>query len=548
MEGMPLKYVYLFLRLTFLEKPNMLGQLRILLLLVLIPYFGSTQEVTSIHFKTGSHKISAYSHEVIRAKMASLDYNTISHIAFIGYSDSSGNMQSNQRLSERRAKAVAKECSNLFKEELPIDIRFKGETTQKVDSLSRRVDIIIYHLETHETQDTIPLTANNERCFGTDEVVYRYLYTKVQTSGKKSMVYMELLPNYELERRKHYYIKNPGSPNAVAQRVNWKKTKTGKLWWRETRLTATIPKESFDKFGLVLFQEQPCEGCPESLFKQDTNLIVSNQYLTDYFVTSVTQFKTKFLRHNQAEIRVPREYIDSTLVYKVRLYTNANEEKKIAINWETGKKKKNQDYCFYQFNSKYYDHFEIQSPQPQWSCPEPIAIDTNDYTHFRCGLRCRNGSDWFALRTTLGAFYHNDTLTSYAAVRFGFRYKKSEIQTELGINHRLGFYGSLSYKFNYLEFGLMKNRGTNPWQLMSDVRFSTNVKPYCGLELRTSYNRKYQSFAEVNLHSGFSVNFDNNFGYYIHGGIARDLSNQINTQSYLYIQAGISYRFEFRLN
>lgn len=527
----------------------MIRQLNIVIAFVVIACnHGFSQDQISIYFSSGSHKVSPYSLKVLEAKIASLDYADIEYISYIGFADSSGNIQSNQRLSERRAKAVSKECSKLLKEEIPFDLRFQGETTKQVDSLSRRVDIVFQHLSKPEMDDTIPMTANNERCFGTDESIYGYIHTRIEEKNKKSLVQIELLRSYDLTHIKHYYIKNPNTPNAVAQRVNWKKVKTGKLWWRETRLVATIPKESFYKFGLVLFVEQPCNGCSEQLFKIDTNLVSSVEYKSDYFLESVTQLKTKYLRHNKAEIRVPKEYVDSSIVYRMNLYTSSNEYKTVNLDWEAKTKKKHQDYLFYEFNIKEIERINVLKQQPNWMCPEPYRTGgtSGRIMPWGCGNHYRN--KMLYLRTSLSAFYHNDTVTAYAALKFGYLNHNNQLQTEIGLNHRLGLYGAVSYKRYFLDFELMKKRGSNPWQGISQINFSTYVSPYFGLELRTSYNRNYKSFTELNLHTGISVTYNNSFGYYIHGGIARDLSNQINQTFYPYIQAGLTYTLSFRLN
>lgn len=527
----------------------MIRQLAILIttLFALTSNHSFSQDQISIYFSSGSHKVSPYSISVLEKKLANLNYDDLLSIQYIGYADSSGNIHANQRLSEKRAKAVSKECSKFLKEEIPFELSFKGETTQKVDSLSRRVDILFHYLEKPEIGDTIAMTANNQRCFGTDEQIHGYIFTKTDPK-KKSLIQIELVSSYNLLYKKHYYIKNPNSSNAAAQRVIWKKTKTGKLWWRETRLTTAIPRESFEKFGLVLFVDQPCVGCSEELFKTDTNLVVSTEYKPDYFLESVTQLKTKYLRHNKAEIRVPKEYIDSSIVYRMDLYTGSNEYRSANLNWETKKNKKHQDYLFYDFNIKDIDRVKIQKPQPNWMCPEPYKVGTsNDLPHpWGCGNHSH--VDMLYIRTTLSSFYHNDTVTAYAAVKFGYLNNRNQLQGELGLNHRLGFYGAVSYKRYFLDFELMKNRGRNPWQGISQINFSTYVAPYVGLELRTSYNRSYRSFTELNLHTGISVTYNNDFGYYLHGGIARDLSNQINQGFYPYIHGGITYTFRFRLN
>ena len=74
--------------------------------LLLTANFTVAQDTTSVYFKTGSHKISAYSHRILEEVFTNLDYTDLIEIKFIGYSDSIGNIESNQKISERSAKAV----------------------------------------------------------------------------------------------------------------------------------------------------------------------------------------------------------------------------------------------------------------------------------------------------------------------------------------------------------------------------------------------------------------------------------------------------------
>ena len=130
-----------------------------------------SQDSTSVYFKTGSHKIAAYSQKVLEGLFTDLDYTDLIELKFIGYSDSAGNFESNQRLSERRAKAVAKAVKPYLKSGILIVTESKGELPRKVDSLSRRVDIIFIYNSPPEadTKDTIVIQSEDPRCFFIDQ-------------------------------------------------------------------------------------------------------------------------------------------------------------------------------------------------------------------------------------------------------------------------------------------------------------------------------------------------------------------------------------------
>lgn len=185
-----------------------------------------SQDSTSVYFKTGSHKISAHSQKVLEGLFTNLDYTDLIEIKCIGYSDSTGNFESNQRLSERRAKAVSKTVKPYLKSGISIVTESKGELPRKVDSLSRRVDIIFIYNSPPEadTKDTIVIQPEDPRCFFIDQHFEAYSNARIRVNKKKKVVYLQVIDYPEFTSRNYYYVKNPAQKHAVAQRVklNWK--------------------------------------------------------------------------------------------------------------------------------------------------------------------------------------------------------------------------------------------------------------------------------------------------------------------------------------
>jgi hypothetical protein len=415
-----------------------------------------------------------------------------------------------------------------------------------VDSLSRRVDIIFLYnsLENTNNHDTIVIQENDPRCFFIDQFLEGYSNAKIKVNKKKKMVYLQVLNNPEFSSRKYYYVKNPSQSNGVAQRLNFKLETTGSLWWREKRLTATVPKDSYDKYGLFYLENPPCEGCKEQLFKKDTNVFMGTSIQSNYFAMSVTQFKAKLFRPNVLQIRIPKEYMEENeSYYAIKRFRD--DTKRELLSWESKRGKKKADYLYAKIKIKNVESVSIANPQRVSYCQDRRKGSNNDTGGWiNCGGLSGSfsfpGAFFFA--PGIHAFYHNDTVVAFVSAGLGYELKQHELVLNLGINHRLGLYYSGYYHFNFLSFGTMTNRVFDPWQKLENSKFTTHIKIYAGPEFRASYNKKYRSFSEVNLHLGFSVEWNNGLNYYIHGGMARDLSNRINTGFYPYIQAGIRFR------
>jgi hypothetical protein len=504
-----------------------------------------SQDSTSVYFKTGSHKLSTYSQKVLESLFTNLDYTDLIELKFIGYSDSSGNFESNQKLSERRAKAVSKAVKAYLKSGISIVTESKGELPRKVDSLSRRVDLLFRYstvLETNE-KDTIVIQPEDPRCFFIDQHFEAYSNAKIKVNKKKKVVYLQVINYPEFTSRNYYFVKNPAQKHAVAQRVKFKLETTGMLWWREKRYTATVPKDSYDKFGLFYLEKPPCDGCREQLFKKDTNVFSGTSIMDNHFIMSVTQLKAKFFRPNILQIRIPKEFREENEPYYAIKYLWDNSPQKEKLQWETKRGKRKANYFYSKVKIKNVRSVSIANPQRTSYCPGKGG-NPGPVGGILCGNhRSQNGFPGeFSFNPGIHAFFHNDTVTAFISVAMAYELKQHELAVNVGLNHRLGLYYAAHYHFNFLDFGTLTNRMLDPWQKLGNSKFTTQIKAYFGPEFRSSYTGRYRSFSEVNLHLGFSVAWRNRLNYYLQGGIARDSSNRINTGFYPYIQAGLRFR------
>ena len=111
-----------------------------------------SQDTVSVYFSFGSSKIEQSQYDALHAIPVKYDLSDLDSVRFVGATDSVGKLSSNLKLSEKRAKNVAKYCTGLF----PAGIRFTvvatGEKSKQTLSKSRNVDILLFF----KTKATFP--------------------------------------------------------------------------------------------------------------------------------------------------------------------------------------------------------------------------------------------------------------------------------------------------------------------------------------------------------------------------------------------------------
>ncbi len=514
----------------------------------------SGQDTIRVYFEYGSSKMSEIEARKLRVLQNDFDLQDVEYAEFIGYADSIGNSSSNVKLSEKRARNAYKYCKDDFAPRADIRILAKGEGVKDNQNENRRVEIILHYPAEIAPPKKDVVHNVDPRCFYIDFDALKYCNIREIKKRGRRFIYIEALPVDLFKERKHYYtIRTRRNGNVSVQRVRWKLKTTGKLWWRKKRWVATIPRASFIQYQFFTLADAPCSGCTEEIFTKDTIIRTRDKLYADYFLMDNMQAKLRVFKQDQVKVRVPKEYVDLEQGYYLGDTTGVVSAYYVrsTVDWTTKKfGKKNQDYYF----TKFYLHdsrmpYILQKRKTTECLNAPVWNGGSRRDYWTCG-GVRGGSGWaLGLMGALepGVFYHNDTLTGYLAAGITFvNYTYMHIQG--GINTHKGFYGAFNFRYPITSFRLkalsIKNKWQNPYEIEKPGYASRFIHLYAGLDTKTSFNRKYQSFFEGNLHLGLSVR-PRVLGlypeFYLQGGASYDFMQRINTNIYPYAQFGIRF-------
>jgi hypothetical protein len=514
----------------------------------------SAQDTISVYFEYGSSKVTEKEARKLRVLHTDYDLRDVEYAEFIGYADSTGNAGANVKLSEKRARNALKYCENSFASNVDIRILAKGEGVQENQTLNRRVEIIL-----HYPAVIVPLPKKEEvhnvdpRCFLVDFDALKYCNIREIKKRVRRFIYIEALPIDLFKEREHYYaIRTKLSGNVSIQRVRWKKKTTGKLWWRKTRWVATIPRASFIQYNFFLLEDAPCAGCTEEVFTADTIIMTVPKVYPDLFLMNNMQMKTRLFNRDQATIRIPKEYIDLDRPYYIRgaiLQKPMFYQSQSQIEWTTKKRgRKKQDYYYTKLFLNENVMPSILQIRLTTTCLNAPVWDPSGWgwgNNMNCGTGNLRGYPLgFKGLLEPGVFYHNDTLVGYLAA--GFAYSNNiYVQAQAGVNSHLGFYGAANFRYPFVGFNLQALSPSKKWVNPGGGGSSSGYgRFYAGLDTKTSFNQKYQSFFEGNLHLGIAIE-PSIFGvypeFYLQGGVSYDFMQRINTKAYGYGQFGIRF-------
>ncbi len=516
--------------------------------ILLITFFSSfhlwSQDTVFVYFDFGSAKVNVNYQKTFGNFSSDYDLSLVDSIKFVGYTDSIGKLKANLRLSRKRAKNVYRMCKNALDENTPVSILARGEDKKEDAALNRRVAVILYYRPSEILAPEI-VEEVDPRCFFIDFEALEYCHTRTIKKRRKELIQLEALYVPLFKTRTHYYAREQSNGNVKVQRVRWKIKSTGMLWWKKKRYVATIPKTSFDKFHFFTLEDTPCDGCSEEVVTKDTLILTKSIFYADRFLINNAQLKVRYFGKGKLKIRAPREYIDISDQYYFSLNARRSYSNQ-SFGWETRRGKRRQNY--------FYAKIPIVEGRIPWikrmrltsvCMNDSIYITNNDNHGFiDCGFPGFDGGS-FRLDVELGTFYQVDSLTGYFALGTSYTSPKSYTAILGGINTHSSFYGAVRYQYNYFTFPLRAMNVAKRWEALDPGNYvSTIGRFYIGTEMKTSFNRTYQSFMEGNLHLGFLITNSRSRStvprFFIQGGIARDFIDHASSSPYGFVQVGFT--------
>lgn len=473
-----------------------------LAVLLMLPSIVMAQDTISVYFDFGSSKLNDKQLRVINSIPSGYDLSQVDSLNYIGMADSVGNFKSNLRLSEKRAKNVAKYCETLFPKTIKTRTFAIGEVLGKKDSESRRVDIVLYSEkvvdevgigEMEKEEETIIPDTGKVACYYVDYPLLQGAHVRKVKKGRREMVMIEMVEPIRKGEKDHY----TGHVNQEGQfemkKVKWRSRRTGNLWWAKQRTVALVPKEDYEKFRIFKTNPPPCTVCNEDFenVPKRTNYIKITR--VDRFLMNNMQYKVSFFNRKTVKARVPREYVN--------LEDNYYLGKK--IEWKTKGGKKNKNYYFIDLSLhgsrisnilREMEYCEI--PAPSYSWYGDIYCATNNF--HKMPTR-------FAFTAEVGSYYQQSELIPYIAIgstRAGYHHW---LYLLAGTDIDLGLYGSFRYQYSFWSFPFFALNPISNWKSATGekVEMEKYAQVYVGTELKNRINER-ETLLEQNLHLGIS--------------------------------------------
>ena len=221
--------------------------------------------------------------------------------------DSTGSLKANLKLSEKRARNVAKYCEKLLPKDLPIQIMALGENSKQNKAGSRRVEVTMFFKtaiteEPNETTSSAsaPISTSDQTpasvplCYNIDYKLLHRSHLRTITKGK-NVYALIMCPKDELEERKeHFYGTTLKNGTFSVKPVKWRLKSTGNFWWDKKRYVAKIPTKNYKTYKIFKTDSLPCNSCSQDLAIKNTIDNIADCFQVDRFLMKNIQLKSKF--------------------------------------------------------------------------------------------------------------------------------------------------------------------------------------------------------------------------------------------------------------
>ncbi len=506
----------------------------------------ASQDTISIYYESGSSKIQKYQHPVLDNIPSKFDLSELDSIHFVGIADSIGNLKSNLKLSEKRARETFNYCKKLLPEKNSVRIIAFGEE-KSMNKRYRRVDVILFlkpePSEQEDLSDKAEIPDRLNKCYYIDNELIHYSNIRTVQKRKNEFSIIEV-PNTNLKKKEfHYYATLLKNGDLEIKKVKWTAKTTGSLWWKKQRYVALIPKKDFEKFKIFKIDIPPCNDCSQDLETKKEIVNEMDCIQLDRFLMSNIQIKTKLFNRKVVGIRAPREYVNLSDNY----YIENGLQKKLPWRAKRGSRKQNYFYT----ELPIYNNYVANITRLMKCCTAKSEFGDWENRTIYCATRNRQ-KKIYSLLVELGDHYQFSQNSPYASLGINTKGYFSDIALNVGTDLKLNLYSSLRYQFNFLTFPFRTIK-TGSWQtpgaLFSSEKYG---RLYLGTELKSRFNTSRLTLVEQNLHAGVSYINEKRKALipkiFIQYGIGYDYSGNYSTTFYPIAQVGLNIRIlEFHI-
>lgn len=466
--------------------------------LVLTGMLGYGQDTLSVYFQFGSPKVDPGQFETLNSIPERFTLADVRGVRFIGMADSVGSLEDNLKLSQKRARNVARYCKRILPKEIPTRLAALGERSRKDPAKSRRVDIVFFLKDnvlpdsSASTKDTLKETVP---CFYIDYKLLHRNHTRTVIKREKEYTHIEVGAKDRQKGRQYYWASENDSGALVTHKVKWKSQPTGNHWWSERRFTTSIPQPAFEKYKVFTLENPPCTTCAEDLEANRAITLEDTCLQVDRFLQDNLQIRPLLFKRKYVKARVPREYVDLEDQY----FIGCDMDQK--LKWYTQRGPLRKHYYFAKlprYTTRVGNITRVMkccagNPEPS-ECNSPLSC---------IPVNCAGADEAVYLTIEIGNNLHQNTHAPYIMAgvtkaegdHFGSLMFGTDIET--------GLYSSLRYRYHIFQFPFGSMLPVARWHRPEmNTKVFAYGQAYIGTELRMRTGGEETDFLEQNIHLG----------------------------------------------
>lgn len=469
------------------------------------------QDNVTLRYDVGVFYLDSLQKVTLMNAIHSYDYNSVDSIIIKGFADSLGNYQANLNLSEKRAKVVA----DYFRKEVPFRLKVKyyavGETSKKIETIDRRVEVLIYTKE--QINDTLPdiISITQPKCITTAHEVLSVTRTLPIRKLKTDFVILEMEAQHFLSAPKKikdslYYALVQKDSSIKYVKLKWRKKGSGIMWWARGRYRVEIPKSSFDTHKVFYIADLPCKNCAyvigdTSTFKPKIDSCLVHDAMLSFNI----QYKSFLFIRKSIEIRVPKEFVNPSINY----YYFGNS-KQTRLNWLTKPGKENTFYFFAHLPLRRDVNQTQPFYYPSFIFKRVICCREVD-SFFYCGGGLTDPSLWrgsIEFSGEIGSYQIQREHIFYAGIGIYKEGTKDQFNFMIGIDIKRDAVINLRYQYNYLTMPFALLNPFSAWNDFSSGVFKSRsyfLRLYGGSGLTLARLSQTGRFTHQDLHLGISI-------------------------------------------
>ncbi len=503
------------------------------------------QDLYSIYYPSGDHKLTDANKVKLRKYVFSFNLAKIDSFQVIGYADSTGKKLRNMNLSKRRSFKVKKYLTQLTRKKIPISSFARGEENaqRNPNENHRRVEVHIFIAgrSLEDTIESLEYFGDTKTCFVLSDSVMRYANIIRVDDGKTNFVILEMEPHL-FNKDITYYSLTRNS--LYAKKLKWKLEYSGNSWWKHERYRTRIKEVDFAAYGVLTKKTIPkaydeCLVCSNDM---GHNLKMSSELLPDAFLMQNLQIQQKRIEGEYLLI-APTDYVNPDKTY----YFDNNYDHE--VRWKSKFGLRNRPFSFATVSKKtiqdstwnIFTHHEICLTSTDTAQRIDYPLEEMG-PHF---CRPESRGSIYALEYGLELGYWN--LDYYAIYLAAFAQYigtswEAGVNTGVDMKGRLQIQGKFDYQF--LSFSPFKNPmiGNSNRSVIHD--FHRTFAASVGTDLSYSPNKGIP-FVNQGLYVGFA--YKNNpfaFGFdraFVQVGAA---ANYLRTSfsPNLYLRFGVKFK------